>query len=158
MALPLSFTPAKETDNIFELFVLLLYPHWLIYQIVFHFSLWNDISATCHIPRPQLNGVAWPLSLAPIAFLHLRENSGSLPMFQFSGALTFQLFVLVRICCFWWISDLPHSSPLRLITLRSYCVPQVSPKMGCDPFALFYPKHLSPKKALYSKLCWRSQY
>lgn len=80
-------------------------------------------------------GLHSPLSLAQIPCLHLHEKSGSLPTFpEFSEDLTFQLVILVSICCFRGIFCLPHSWPLRLLTL---CTPSGPPKWNVIPLLYF---------------------
>ena len=129
MSLPLSFTPAKQT-----LMILLTFTHiWLLYQMVFLFSLWNNISATCLIPSPQLKEVVWSFKLGSNPLTPFKRNlrvspnvsrvvwrssisahhSGS--YFLFSGELSISLTTHLWSC--------------------SHCVPQRDPKIGCDCFA-----------------------
>lgn len=122
-----------NVDDIFELFFFISLPISDCFTKLY-FSLLCDTVYQLPVWSPALSsmGLHGPLSLAQIPFLHLKENSG-LPMLpEFSEDLTF----LISICCFWWIFNLLHSSPLRLFSL---CTPS-TPQNGMSSLCFILPQ------------------
>lgn len=151
MSLPLSFTPANQT-----LMILLTFIHiWLLYQVVFLFSLWDNISATCLIPSPQLKESVWSFKLGSNPLTPFKRNlrvspnvSRAVWRSSISARHSWVLFPAL-----WWTFNLPHNSPLKLFTL---CTPK-GPQNRMWLLCLILPRTPHSQQSPLSKLNWRFQ-